>query len=40
MKEYEVAKEKVLPYIRVNLGWPEYLISSYGRVPVQVGGED
>jgi len=37
MKEYKVAKEKVLPYIRDNMDWPEYLISAYGRVPVQVG---
>lgn len=38
MNEYEVAKEKVLPYIREKLSWPEQLISEYGRVPVQIGG--
>ena len=37
MKEYEVALEKVLPFLRDQLGWPEELISSYGRTPVQVG---
>jgi len=38
MNEHEVAMARVLPYIRDNLGWPEQLISAYGRVPVQVGG--
>lgn len=38
MNEYEVAKEKVLPYVSVELGWPKHLISEYGRVPVQIGG--
>lgn len=38
MNEYEIATQKVLPYIRDNLGWPEQLISAYGRVPVQIGG--
>ncbi|HEX3033801.1 MAG TPA: type I restriction enzyme HsdR N-terminal domain-containing protein [Thermodesulfobacteriota bacterium] len=38
MNEYEVAMEKVLPFIRNNLRWPEQLISAYGRVPVQIGG--
>lgn len=37
MNEYEVAVEKVLPYIREKLNWPENLISAYGRVPVQIG---
>ena len=37
LKEYEVALEKVLPFLRDHLGWPEELISSYGRTPVQVG---
>jgi len=27
----------VLPFLRDQLGWPEELISSYGRTPVQVG---
>ena len=38
MNEYEIAIEKVLPYIREKLNWPEELISAYGRVPVQIGG--
>lgn len=38
MNEYETAIERVLPYIRDNLGWPEQLVSPYGRVPVQIGG--
>lgn len=38
MNELEVATGKVFPYIRDNLGWPEQLISAYGRVPVQIGG--
>lgn len=38
MNEYEIAVEKVLPYIREKLNWPENLISAYGRVPVQIGG--
>jgi hypothetical protein len=38
MNEYEVAIKRVLPYIHDNLGWPEQLISEYGRVPVQIGG--
>ena len=38
MKEHEVAAAKVLPYLRERLGWPEQLISAYGRVPVQIGG--
>jgi len=37
LKEYEVALEKVLPFLRDQLGWPEELISSYGRTPVQIG---
>jgi len=37
MNEYEVAMAKVLPYIHKDLGWPEQLISGYGRVPVQIG---
>lgn len=37
MKEYEIAVEKVLPHICEKLGWPEQLISAYGRVPVQIG---
>lgn len=38
MNEYEIAIEKVLPYIRQKLNWPEKLVSAYGRVPVQIGG--
>lgn len=38
MNEYEIATEIVLPYIREKLNWPEKLISTYGRVPVQIGG--
>lgn len=38
MNEYDVAKKKVLPYILERLGWPEYLVRGYGRVPVQIGG--
>lgn len=37
MKEYEVALEKVSPFLRDQLSWPEKLISSYGRTPVQIG---
>jgi hypothetical protein len=37
MNEYEVAVQKVLPYIQEQLNWPEKLISAYGRVPVQIG---
>ncbi len=37
MKEYKVALEKVSPFLRDQLGWPEELISSYGRTPVQIG---
>lgn len=37
MNEYEIAMERVLPHIRDNLGWPEQLISAYGRAPVQIG---
>ena len=39
MNEYEIAMEKVLPYLREHLKWPEELISAYGRVPVQVGSQ-
>ena len=39
VNEYEIATQKVLPYLRKNMGWPESLISSYGRVPVQIGGD-
>lgn len=38
MNEYEIAVKKVLPYINAKLHWTEQLVSSYGRVPVQVGG--
>jgi hypothetical protein len=38
MNEYEIALEKVLPYIHDHLHWPDQLISKYGRVPVQIGG--
>lgn len=38
MNEYTVATKKVLPYIHNNLRWPEKLVSTYGRVPVQIGG--
>ena len=38
INEYEIANKKVLPYIKDILHWPEKLISSYGRVPVQIGG--
>ena len=38
MKEYEVAIEQVWPFLRNKLGWPEKLMSSYGRVPIQIGG--
>jgi len=37
VREYEVALEKVLPFLRDELGWPDKLISSYGRTPVQIG---
>lgn len=37
MIEYEIAIEKVLPYLRHHLNWPAQLISPYGRVPVQIG---
>lgn len=37
MNEYEIAIKKVLPYFRDKYGWPEKLISSYGRVPIQIG---
>jgi hypothetical protein len=38
MNEYEVAVKKVAPYIQNKLRWREELVSSYGRVPVQIGG--
>lgn len=38
MNEYEVAVQKVLPYIQEELKWPKKLVSAYGRVPVQIGG--
>jgi len=38
MNEYEVAENRVIPYIKEQLKWPSELISPYGRVPVQVGG--
>jgi hypothetical protein len=37
MNEHEIAIQKILPYLRKSLRWPERLISSYGRVPVQIG---
>jgi len=37
VNEYEIVEEKVRPYMQDTLGWPEALISGYGRVPVQVG---
>lgn len=37
MDEYQIAKQKVLPYIINALKWPEKLVSNYGRVPVQMG---
>lgn len=37
MNEYDIAVNKVLPYINSKLHWNEQLVSSYGRVPVQVG---
>ena len=37
MKEYEVAIQKVVPFLRAQLAWPEKLISFYGRTPVQIG---
>lgn len=39
MNEYEIAKEKVLPYLQEHLKWPGELISAYGRVPVQIGSQ-
>ena len=38
MNEFEIAQALVLPYIRETLKWPEKLHSTYGRVPVQIGG--
>jgi len=38
MNEREIAENKVIPYL-IKLGWPKYLITQYGRVPVQVGTE-
>jgi len=38
VNEYEIAAQEVLPYLRDHLGWPNELISAYGRVPVQIGG--
>lgn len=38
MNEQEIAYKKVNPYIQKNLNWPDHLISEYGRVPVQIGG--
>jgi len=37
MSELEIALTKVRPYILDKLGWPDQLISHYGRVPVQIG---
>jgi len=39
MIESEIAENKVIPYLEKFLGWPKYLITQYGRVPVQVGTE-
>lgn len=38
MNEYEVAIKKAFPYFRDKQGWPEELISPYGRVPIKIGG--
>ncbi len=37
MDEYEIATQRVLPYLKQILKWPSSLIRGYGRVPVQVG---
>lgn len=37
MDEYEIATQRVLPYLKQTLKWPSSLIRGYGRVPVQVG---
>lgn len=37
MNEHEIASTRVRPYLRDKLGWPDKLISHYGRVPVQIG---
>lgn len=37
MDEYQIARQKVIPYIINTLQWPENLVSNYGRVPVQMG---
>jgi hypothetical protein len=37
MGEYEIATQRVLPYLRKTLKWPSSLIRGYGRVPIQVG---
>ncbi|HQK54779.1 MAG TPA: type I restriction enzyme HsdR N-terminal domain-containing protein [Sedimentibacter sp.] len=37
MSEYEIAVNKVIPYIKKKFKWPDSLISQYGRVPVQSG---
>jgi len=37
MGEYEIATQRVLPYLKQTLKWPSSLIRGYGRVPVQVG---
>jgi len=38
MYEKEIAEKEVIPYLQ-NLGWPEQLITQYGKVPVQMGTE-
>jgi len=37
MNEVEIASTTVRPYLRDKVGWPDQLISPYGRVPVQIG---
>lgn len=36
MNEREIAEKKVIPYLK-SLGWPDQLITQYGKVPVKMG---
>lgn len=36
MREKEIAEKEVIPYLK-GLGWPEELITQYGKSPVQMG---